>query len=149
PGLFRPPARAPGGAVAAGAAEARRVGAALLVALGGGSVIDATKVMQLCLWAGLTEPGQLDAYRAGRGEGRVDVAAVPAGVRMVAIPTTLSAAEFTPFAGVTDVTRKAKEGYSHPQLAPRAVVLDPALAARTPERLWFSTGLKAVDHAVE
>jgi maleylacetate reductase len=105
--------------------------------------------MQLCLWAGLTEAAQLDAYRAGRGEGRVDAAAVPAGVRMVAIPTTLSAAEFTPFAGVTDVMRKAKEGYSHPQLAPRAVVLDPALAARTPERLWFSTGLKAVDHAVE
>jgi maleylacetate reductase len=68
---------------------------------------------------------------------------------MVAIPTTLSAAEFTAFAGVTDVSRRAKEGYGHPLLAPRAVVLDPAMTLSTPPQLWFSTGMKAVDHAVE
>ena len=68
---------------------------------------------------------------------------------MVAVPTTLSAAEFTPFAGVTDVGRHAKDGYGHPLLAPRAVVLDPAMTLSTPDRLWFSTGLKAVDHSVE
>jgi maleylacetate reductase len=68
---------------------------------------------------------------------------------MVAIPTTLSAAEFTPFAGVTDTGRRAKEGYAHPLLAPRAVILDPAMTLATPAVLWFSTGLKAVDHAVE
>jgi maleylacetate reductase len=142
-------AHSPREGVIAGAAEARRLDADLLVALGGGSVIDATKVMQLCVWAGLTEVAQLDAYRAGRGEGRVDVAKVPAGVRMVAIPTTLSAAEFTPFAGVTDVGRRSKEGYGHPLLAPRAVVLDAAMTRSTPAQLWFSTGMKAVDHAVE
>jgi maleylacetate reductase len=68
---------------------------------------------------------------------------------MFAIPTTLSAAEFTAFAGVTDVSRRAKEGYGHPLLAPRAVVLDPAMTLSTPSQLWFSTGMKAVDHAVE
>ena len=68
---------------------------------------------------------------------------------MVAVPTTLSAAEFTAFAGVTDVSRRAKEGYGHPLLAPRAVVLDPAMTLSTPPQLWFSTGMKAVDHAVE
>ena len=68
---------------------------------------------------------------------------------MVAVPTTLSAAEFTPFAGVTDAARHVKEGYAHPLLAPRAVILDPAMTLATPPRLWFSTGLKAVDHAVE
>jgi maleylacetate reductase len=119
------------------------------VALGGGSAIDATKVMQLCLWAGLTKVEQLDAYRAGRGSDRVKVAEIPAGVRMLAVPTTLSAAEFTPFAGVTDVAKHAKEGYGHPLLAPRAVILDPAMTLATPPMLWFSTGLKAVDHAVE
>jgi len=142
-------AHSPREGVVAGAAEARRVDADLLVALGGGSVIDATKVMQLCLWAGLDRADQLDAYRAGRGEGRVDVSKVPAGVRMVAVPTTLSAAEFTPFAGVTDVAHRSKEGYTHPLLAPRAVVLDPAMTLSTPPQLWFSTGMKAVDHAVE
>jgi len=142
-------AHSPREGVIAGAAEARRLDADLLVALGGGSVIDATKVMQLCLWAGLDQADQLDAYRAGRGPDRVDVAKVPAGVRMVAVPTTLSAAEFTPFAGVTDVAHRSKEGYTHPLLAPRAVVLDPAMTLATPPQLWFSTGMKAVDHAVE
>ena len=68
---------------------------------------------------------------------------------MIAIPTTLSAAEFTPTAGVTDGEKHVKEAYTHPDMAPRAVVLDPALTLATPPRLWFSTGMKAVDHAVE
>ena len=142
-------AHSPREGVIAGAAEARRLDADLLVALGGGSAIDATKVMQLCLWAGLTKVEDLDPYRAGRGSDRVKVAEIPAGVRMLAVPTTLSAAEFTPFAGVTDMARHVKEGYGHPLLAPRAVILDPAMTLSTPPMLWFSTGLKAVDHAVE
>jgi maleylacetate reductase len=142
-------AHSPREGVISGAEAARAAGADLLVAFGGGSAIDATKVMQLCLWAGLTRAEELDAYRAGRGPDRMKVADIPAGVRMVAIPTTLSAAEFTPFAGVTDAAKKAKEGYAHPLLAPRAVILDPAMTLATPPQLWFSTGLKAVDHAVE
>jgi len=142
-------AHSPREGVIAGAAAARRTNADLMVAVGGGSVIDATKVMQLCLWAGLDRTDQLDPYRAGRGPDRVEVAKVPAGVRFVAVPTTLSAAEFTPFAGVSDAARRVKEGYTHPMLAPRAVVLDPAMTLSTPPRLWGSTGMKAVDHAVE
>ncbi|MDB5464536.1 MAG: hypothetical protein JWP23_2925 [Phenylobacterium sp.] len=142
-------AHSPREGVIAGAAEARRLKADLLVAVGGGSAIDATKVMQICLWAGLTKPEELDPYRAGQGPDRVRVADLVAGVRMVAIPTTLSAAEFTPFAGVTDTGKHAKEGFGHPLLAPRAVILDPAMTLATPPQLLFSTGLKAVDHAVE
>jgi maleylacetate reductase len=142
-------AHSPREGVIAGAVLARRRQADLLVALGGGSAIDATKVMQLCLWADLHHVGDLDSYRAGRGPDRVRVADVPAGIRMIAVPTTLSAAEFTPFAGVSDAARHVKEGYAHPLLAPRAVILDPAMTLSTPAQLWFSTGLKAVDHAVE
>lgn len=142
-------AHSPREGVIGGAAEARRLNADLIVALGGGSVIDATKVMQLCLWADLTRPEQLDPFRAGHGPDRVDVTKVAAGVRFIAVPTTLSAAEFTPFAGVSDASRHVKEGYTHPMLAPRAVVLDPAMTLSTPPMLWASTGMKAVDHAVE
>jgi maleylacetate reductase len=142
-------AHSPREAVIAGAARARAVDADLLVALGGGSVIDAAKVMQLALWAGIDRPEDLGPYRAGPGPDRADVSALTAGVRMIAVPTTLSAAEFTPFAGITDTQSHAKEGYAHPLLAPRAVVLDPAMTLRTPPKLWFSTGMKAVDHAVE
>jgi maleylacetate reductase len=138
-------AHSPRESVIAGAAEARRQDADLLVALGGGSVIDAAKVMQLALWAGVDRPDGLDAVRAGAPS----VATLAPGVRMIAVPTTLSAAEFTAFAGVTDAARKAKEGYAHPSLAPRAVVLDPRMTVQTPSSLWASTGVKAIDHAIE
>src|SRR5258708_34278617 len=67
----------------------------------------------------------------------------------MAVPTTLSAAEFTPFGGVTDTERHAKEGYGHRLVVPRAVGLDPAMTLQTPPQLWVSTGLKAGDHCVE
>src|SRR5260221_432687 len=137
-------AHSPREAVIAAADQARSLRADLLVAFGGGSAIDAAKVVQLCLWAGATRTQDLDGLRAG-----ADLSALKPTVRMIAVPTTLSAAEFTPFAGVTDTARKAKEGYAHPLLAPRAVILDPAVTLATPPRLWFSTGMKAVDHAVE
>jgi maleylacetate reductase len=129
--------------VIACAAFARDKDADLLVALGGGSVIDAVKVVQLCLWADVRSPEALGELR---GSG---AASLKPAIRTIALPTTLSAAEFTPFAGVTDTERRAKEGYFHPQLAPRAVVLDPRLTLETPAELWLSTGIKAVDHAVE
>jgi maleylacetate reductase len=135
--------------VIAGAAAAREAKADLLIAFGGGSVIDATKLMQLCLWAGLTRTEELGPYRLGKGDDRKDPARIAPDVRMIAVPTTLSAAEFTPTAGVTDGEKKVKEAYAHPDLAPRAVILDAALTLATPPRLWFSTGMKAVDHAVE
>src|SRR5579872_376445 len=129
--------------VVACADAARAANADLLVALGGGSVIDAVKVVQLCLWADIRDAEALDALRGARARD------LKPGVRMLALPTTLSAAEFTAFAGVTDTVRHTKEGYGHPLAAPRAVVLDPRLTLETPPALWFSTGLKAVDHAVE
>jgi maleylacetate reductase len=67
----------------------------------------------------------------------------------LAIPTTLSAAEFTFTAGVTDDSTRRKGGVAHPKLTPRAVILDPELTVHTPERLWLSTGIRALDHAVE
>jgi maleylacetate reductase len=142
-------AHSPREGVVEGARRARALEADLLVAVGGGSVIDATKVMQLCLWGNVDRPGDLDRYRAGPGGDRAAVAKLLATVRMIAVPTTLSAAEFTPFAGVTDAERRVKEGYAHPLLAPRVVVLDPSVTLETPPELWLSTGLKAVDHAVE
>jgi maleylacetate reductase len=149
-GLFQGiKAHSPREGVLEGAHQARRTGCDLLVAVGGGSVIDSTKVMQLCLWANIERAEELDRYRAGGGADRADVAKVPAGVGMAAVPTTLSAAEFTHFAGITDSLRRVKEGFAHPQLAPLSVVLDPAMTLHTPPDLWFSTGLKAVDHAVE
>ena len=50
--------------VVAAANAARETGADLLVTLGGGSVTDAAKMVGLCLGNGVTEPDQLDNFRA-------------------------------------------------------------------------------------
>jgi alcohol dehydrogenase class IV len=67
----------------------------------------------------------------------------------VAVPTTLSAGEFTAAAGITDEGAGRKDVTLDARLRPRAVILDPAATRATPERLWLSTGIKALEHAVE
>ena len=70
-------------------------------------------------------------------------------IRMLAVPTTYSAAEFTNAAGITNKARGGKEGFDHPLFVPQTVVLDPAATLNTPSELLLSTGVKALDHAVE
>jgi maleylacetate reductase len=65
------------------------------------------------------------------------------------VPTTLSGGEFSAIAGVTDERRRVKELFRHPDIIPRAVILDPAVTVHTPEWLWLSTGVRAIDHCVE
>lgn len=147
-------AHSPRPCVIEGAKRAREAAADLIVAIGGGSVIDATKVMLIALWQNATKIEDLDVYRAGRPK---EGAAPPAeairppsdAVRMIAVPTTLSAAEFNAFAGVTDLRHGIKESFGHRLIVPRVIVLDPAATLATPMDLMLSTGLKAVDHAVE
>jgi len=70
-------------------------------------------------------------------------------VRQISVPTTLSGGEFSAIAGVTDERTKVKELLRHPRIVPSAVILDPAISVHTPEWLWLSTGIRAVDHCVE
>ena len=137
--------------VVAAANAARDAGADLIVTLGGGSVTDAAKMVGLCLGNRVTEPSQLDNYRAqiaADGTARRPEVAAPS-VRSIAIPTTLSAGEYTASAGCTDTARHVKESYSHPLMMPRTVILDPETSRHAPEWLFLSTGIRAVDHAVE
>src|SRR5258708_3636426 len=92
------------------------------VSVGGGSPIDATKAALHHLDGGETA--------------------------QIAVPTTLSAAEFTPTAGITDDATRRKGGLAGPKLAPRSFILDPEITVHTPERLWLSTGIRDLDHAV-
>ena len=147
-------AHSPRPCVIEGAKLARKAAADLIVAVGGGSVIDATKVMLIALWQNATKIEDLDAYRAGRPkEGAAPPAEAisppPDAVRMIAVPTTLSAAEFNAFAGITDPRHGIKESFGHRLIVPRVIVLDPAATLATPMGLILSTGLKAVDHAIE
>jgi maleylacetate reductase len=137
--------------VVAAANEARAARADLILTVGGGSVTDAAKMVGLCLGNDVTAPEQLDRLRAIiTSDGRTERPQLKApSVRSVDVPTTLSAGEFTAMAGCTDTVRQVKESYAHPLMMPQAVILDPAVTIHTPEWLFLSTGIRAVDHAVE
>jgi len=136
--------------VIAGARAARAAKADLIVAVGGGSTVDATKAILLCMWLGLDSPEALEPYRPG-GEKDANKSVTPPAdaIRMVAASTTLSAAEFTPFAGITDSRTNTKQTFANRALVPRTVILDPAATLDTPDWLLYCTGIRAVDHAVE
>ena len=144
-------AHTPRSDVVEAANAARAAGADLLVTLGGGSVTDAAKMVAFCLANGVTDPAELDNYRAVvSADGKiVRPQAKPPAIRTIAIPTTLSAGEYTASAGCTDTVRHVKESYGHPLMMPKSVVLDPRASIHTPEWLFLSTGIRAVDHAVE
>jgi len=144
-GVFdRMPAHSPRKAVLAAVEMARAADADLIVTLGGGSITDAAKAVQLALANDLHEPGDFDRLI---GRPASDMAAPT--IRQISIPTTLSAGEFSALAGVTDEATGAKHLLMHPLVVPRAVILDPAVTVHTPEWLWLSTGIRAVDHCVE
>ena len=151
-GLFdRMPPHTPRRAVIEAAAAAREAQADLIATIGGGSVTDGAKAVQLCLANDIRSVEALDHYRPVKGpDGALgpppcNAPAVP----QVTVPTTLSAGEFSAIAGVTDERSRVKELFRHPRIIPRAVVLDPAVTVYTPEWLWLSTGIRAVDHCVE
>jgi maleylacetate reductase len=99
-----------------------------VVSFGGGSPIDAAKMLAVKL-----------ADRAGHA---------PRGLPHVAVPTTLSAAELAAGAGFTDDAGN-KAGLRDARLLPDAVIYDAELTLATPLTLWLSTGIRALDHGVE
>ncbi|HEX3864414.1 MAG TPA: iron-containing alcohol dehydrogenase [Stellaceae bacterium] len=130
---------------------ARAAGCDLLVTLGGGSITDAAKMVAFCLGNHIDAPAQLDDYRAVVGpDGKsLRPESLAPSVRTITIPTTLSAGEYSASAGCTDTERNVKESFGHPLMVPRTVILDPRATLHTPEWLFLSTGIRAVDHAVE
>ncbi|WP_146591899.1 iron-containing alcohol dehydrogenase [Puniceibacterium confluentis] len=141
-GVFdRMGAHVPRGDVIAATAAAREVAADLIVTIGGGSPTDGAKAVALCLANDVSTGQDIDRLLDG------DVAA-PA-VPQISIPTTLSAGEFSAIAGVTNEATGTKDILLHPGLMPRVVVLDAEVARHTPEWLFLSTGVRAIDHCVE
>lgn len=132
--------------VLAASKKARAAGADLIVAVGGGSVIDAAKSVLLCLWQQINQTEEFDAYE---GMALCSLEVPNDAIRLIAVPTTFSAAEFTSISGVTNLQTGHKHLYIHRLFAPRSVILDPAVTLTAPEKLILSTGVRAIDHAVE
>jgi maleylacetate reductase len=120
----------------------RAAKADLILTVGGGSPIDAVKVVQLGLTHGVTDVESLKAF-AGKPTRE------PSVIRQIIVPTTQSGGEFSSMAGATDTARKMKDMYAAPDMCGRVIILDPAITVHTPEWLWLSTAIRALDHAVE
>ena len=118
---------APESGVRAAANAAKEAEADSLISLGGGSPIDATKIVVKQL--------SEDFQHQPRPH--------------IAVPTTLSAAEFSNSAGMTDEKLGRKTGVRDVRMVPRQIFLDPEMTLPTPGWLWASTGIRSLDHAVE
>jgi alcohol dehydrogenase class IV len=138
------------GAVHAAAVAFQEAEADIIIAVGGGSVLDAAKGVRLL--AGVREfpvpPIQEYATMLG-DQGR------PHPLRrgmppMIAIPTTAgTGAEVTPWGLLTDLERKLKFGIGGDYLIPDVALVDPELTLTLPAGLTAATGLDALSHCIE
>lgn len=96
-----------------------------ILSLGGGSPIDTAKVITL---------------RVNETRGTF--------LTHLAVPTTLSAAECTSGGGYTKPDG-VKVGFRKPEMGVSAIFYDSDFARHTPKGLWLSTGMRAMDHAIE
>jgi alcohol dehydrogenase class IV len=133
------------------AAEAARAARPdLLISIGGGSAIDTGKAVQISLAEDIRTTLAFDPFAVRTDDaGKTVVPCIKTPpVRQIAIPTTLSGGEFSHTTGMTDTERHIKDIYIHPDLAAPAVILDPRITVHTPEWVWSSSGMRAVDHTV-
>ncbi|MFJ5259818.1 iron-containing alcohol dehydrogenase family protein [Streptomyces sp. NPDC088387] len=127
------------GNVDAGAAKARAFGPAAVVALGGGSVLDAAKGISLLV-------GNPDAVAAD-ADHLWDAAD---GLPLVAIPTTSgTGAETNGFGVIEDAEAHRKVYIGHPSVKPRIALLDPELTLGLPGPATAATGIDALVHGIE
>lgn len=125
-----------------GAAEMRAFEPDVIVALGGGSPMDAAKAMWVFYeypertFEGLKNPFTLPKLRQK--------------AIFVAIPSTSgSASEVTAFSVITDYETRVKYPLADFEITPDIAILDPELAEAMPPELAAHTGLDALTHALE
>ncbi|GLX03903.1 iron-containing alcohol dehydrogenase [Microbispora sp. NBRC 16548] len=121
------------------AAFAREHEPDVILAAGGGSALDAAKLVGLLV----THGGPLSRYY---GENLVPGPVLP----LVAVPTTAgTGSEVTPVAVVSDPERETKVGISSPYLIPVAAIVDPEFTLGAPRSVTAFAGIDALVHAVE
>ena len=127
------------GIIMAGIEQLRASGATAVLAVGGGSPIDAAKAMIACHASG-RRPEDLDGYF------KVRAPVVP----FFAIPTTAgSGSEVTVASVVSDPGAGRKFAIVDNKLVPAAIALDPNLMVGLPPHVTAATGMDALTHAIE
>lgn len=130
-------------AVEEGVERGRREGCDLVIAFGGGSVIDAGKAIA----AMLTNPGAVRDYLEVIGGGRpIRERPVP----IIAIPTTAgTGAEVTRNAVLAAAEERVKVSLRSPLMLPTVALIDPELTYTLPPAITASTGLDALTQCIE
>jgi alcohol dehydrogenase class IV len=125
--------------VAAGEAVLTRESCEVVIGIGGGSVLDAAKLIALLH----NNPGDLAFYDG------IQKAKNP-GLPLFAVPTTAgTGSETTPASVITDSATHRKVAVADGKLVPHYVALDPDLTRTLPPRITAATGMDALTHAVE
>ena len=125
-------------------------GADTLVGVGGSTISDAARMIAALMAEGITTVEQL--RQVGEEQDmllspNLDGKFLPL---QVAVPTTLSAGEFNMGGGnVLDDQAGHKIRVRHPRLYADLIMLDSVMTEGTPDWLWQSTGVKALDHCIE
>lgn len=117
----------------------------VFVAVGGGSVMDTAKLMNL--YTCYPDADFLDFVNAPLGKGRpVDKPLRP----LIAVPTTAGTGSETTGTAIFDlVSRRAKTGIAHRNLKPTLGICDPLNTATMPAAVKASSGLDVLCHALE
>ncbi|MBT3375127.1 MAG: iron-containing alcohol dehydrogenase [Lentisphaerae bacterium] len=120
--------------------QARQCGANVVVAVGGGSAIDAAKAAAVLTHA----DGTVDDYFHGRHS--IDGPGLP----VVALPTTAgTGAEITKNSVLTDTEANVKKSLRSPHMVPFAAIVDPELTVTMPPALTAESGMDALTQAIE
>ncbi|MCR6098241.1 iron-containing alcohol dehydrogenase [Salipaludibacillus agaradhaerens] len=111
----------------------------VVIGIGGGSVLDATKILAVLMTNSLSVENML-------GTNQVEKPGVPT----ILIPTTSgTGSEVTPNAIVTLPDEELKVGIVSQYLLPNLVVLDPSLTLSLPKSITAATGMDAFTHSLE
>jgi len=122
-----------------------------IIALGGGSVIDAAKIMKLKYESPEADLEELAAPFLDLRKRVVEYPTEKANrARLIAIPTTSgTGSEVTPFAVLTDKARGCKVTLADYSLTPQVAIVDPQFVMSMPRGLTADTGIDCLTHALE
>lgn len=121
-----------------GTEKAKEQGIDFIVALGGGSALDAAKgISAMC-----TNAGDITDYEKS--------VLTKKGLPIIAIPTTAgTGSEISKFTVITDTERKIKMLIGGEAIIPKVAILDPCLTVMMPKNVTAATGMDALTHAIE